>query len=39
MIIGTLMAFENCLTPGQVSHNLPYWKKNLQKDTCGPGGD
>ena len=31
------MALETCLILGQVSHNLLYWKKNLQKDTCGPG--
>ena len=32
MIIGTLMALETCLILGQVSHNLPYWKKK------GPDG-
>ena len=29
MIIGTLMALETCLILGQVSHNLPYWRKKL----------
>ena len=24
---------------GQISLNLLYWKKNLQKDICDPGGD
>ena len=28
-----------CWILGQVSHNLLYWKKNLQTDTCGPGRD
>ena len=37
MIIGTLMALETCQILGQVSHNLLYWKKNLQTDICGPG--
>ena len=37
MIIGTSMALETCLILGQVSHNLLYWKKNLQTDICGPG--
>ena len=27
---------ETCLIHGQVSVNLLYWKKNLQKDICGP---
>ena len=39
MIIGVSMGQETCLNLGQVSHNLLYWKKNLQKDICGPGGD
>ena len=28
---------ETCQILGQVSHNLLYWKKNLQTDICGPG--
>ena len=39
MIVGISMDLETCLTHGRVSLNLPYWKKNLQKDICGPGGD
>ena len=39
MITGISMAPETCQILGQVSHNLLYWKKNLQKDICGPGGD
>ena len=39
MIIGISMGLETCLILGQVSHNLLYWKKNLLKDICGPGGD
>ena len=39
MIIGTSMDQETCQILGQVSLNLPYWKENLQKDICGPGGD
>ena len=31
------MALETCLILGQDSHNLLYWKRNFQKDTCGPG--
>ena len=30
---------EICLTLGQVSHNLLYWKKNFLTDICGPGRD
>ena len=26
-------------TDGKVSQNLHYWKKNLLRDICGPGGD
>ena len=37
MIIGISMGQEICLIHGQVSHNLFYWKKNLQTDFCGPG--
>ena len=37
MIIGISMDQEICLIIGQVSHNLFYWKKNLQTDICGPG--
>ena len=33
------MGQETCRILGQGSHNLLYWKKNLQKDICGPGGD
>ena len=36
MIIGISMNQETCLILGQVSLNLLYWKKNLQKDTGGP---
>ena len=35
MIIGILMALETCLTLGQVSHNLLYWKKKLLTDVRG----
>ena len=38
-IVGTLMEIENCQICGQVSLNLFHWKKNLQTDICGPGGD
>ena len=34
MIFGISMDQETCLILGQVSHNLLYWKKNLQKDMC-----
>ena len=37
MIIGISMGLETCLILGRVSHNLLYWKKNLQTDICGPG--
>ena len=37
MITGISMGLEACQILGQVSHNLLYWKKNLPKDTCGPG--
>ena len=39
MIFAISMGLETCLILGQVSHNLLYWKKNLPKDLCGPGGD
>ena len=39
MIIGISMDLETCLILGHVSLSLLYWKKNLPKDTCGPGGD
>ena len=39
MIIGMSMGLEPCQIFGQVSHKLLYWKKNLQKDMCGTGGD
>ena len=39
MIIGMSMDQETCRILGQVSLNLLYWKKNLQKEKCGPGGD
>ena len=39
MIIGISTGPETCLILGQVSHNLLYWKKNLPKNICGPGGD
>ena len=39
MTIGISMGQEICLIHGQVSLNLVYWKKNLQTDVCGPGGD
>ena len=37
MIIGISMDQETCQIFGQVSLNLLYWKKNFQKDICGPG--
>ena len=37
MIIGISIGQEICLIHGQVSLNLLYWKKKLQKDICGPG--
>ena len=39
MITGISMDRETCQILGQVSHNLLYWKKNLQTDMCGPGRD
>ena len=30
---------ETCRILGQGSHSLPYWKKKLLTDTCGPGGE
>ena len=39
MIIVILMGQEICLILGQVSLNLLFWKKNLQKDICGLGRD
>ena len=39
MIIGISMGQEICLINGQVSLSLLYWKKHLQTDICGPGGD
>ena len=39
MIIGIFMGQEICLIVGQVSLSLLYWRKNLQTDVCGPGGD
>ena len=30
---------EICLILGKVSLSLLYWKRNLQTDMCGPGGD
>ena len=39
MIIGILMALENCLILGQDSHNLLYSMKKLLTDIHGPGGD
>ena len=39
MILEISMGQETCLIHGQVSHNLLHWKKNLQKDICGPGWD
>ena len=39
MIIDMSMGQETCRILGQVSHNLLYWKENLQKDTCGQEGD
>ena len=39
MIIGTSMKTEVCQIRGQVSRNSLYWKRHLQKDICGPGGD
>ena len=37
MIIGISMDQETCWILGQVSHNLLYWKKNLQTEKCGLG--
>ena len=37
MTIEISMRHEICLILGQDSHNLLYWKKNLQTDFCGPG--
>ena len=34
-----LMKIEDCLIRGQDSRNSLYWKRRLQKDTCGRGGD
>ena len=39
MIIGISMGHETCLILEQVSLNFSSWKKNLQTDFCGPGGD
>ena len=39
MIIGTSMGLETCQILGKVSHNLLYWKRNLQMDICGQGED
>ena len=39
MTIGISMDLETCLIYGQVSLNLLYWRKKLQTDICGPGGD
>ena len=39
MTIGISMGQEICLILGQVSLRKLYWKKNLQTDICGPGGD
>ena len=37
MIDGMSMDQETCRIFGQVSLNLLYWKKNVQKDICSPG--
>ena len=39
MIFWTSMDQEICLILEQVSFSLLYWKRNLQTDMCGPGGD
>ena len=39
MIIGTSLGKEICLFLGKVWLSLLYWKRNLQTDFCGPGGD
>ena len=39
MTIGISMDQEICLILGQVSLSILYWKRNLQTDICGPGGD
>ena len=39
MTIGISMGQEICLILGQVSLSLLYWKRNLQKDICGAGGE
>ena len=36
--IGMSMDQEICLILGQVSLSLVQWKRNLQKEKCGPGG-
>ena len=37
MIFGISMDLEPCQIFGQVSLNLPYWKKNFLMEECGPG--
>ena len=37
MITGISMGQEICVIIRQVALNLLYWKRNLQKDICGPG--
>ena len=39
MIIGMSIQTNICQILGEDSLNSPYWKKNLPKDICGPGGD
>ena len=39
MILGISMGHETCQIHGQASLSLLHWKKNLQKDICGPGRD
>ena len=39
MTIGISMDQENCLILGQVSLSSLHWKRNLQTEICGPGGD
>ena len=39
MIIAISLGQEICLIIGQVLLSYFYWKKTLQMDMCGPGGD
>ena len=37
--IGMSFRTETCQIPGEDWQSSLYWKKNLQRDTCGPGRD